>query len=194
MWGNRLFRADDRNAKTDADGKLKIKGIIPGLEYYVIDSRAESGPRDMYFTKTMALIPLEQKERKITSLEGIDITFDMDRAEDKRFLICFWDMNQRPSRNCILQLAKQAEQLRENDLVVIAIQASKVEGTALDEWKKKYDISLISMIEGDAKKVRFIYGVQSLPWLILTDRTHIVFAEGFSVAELEKHLGQLGDK
>jgi hypothetical protein len=185
MWGNRLFRADSHDARTDAEGRLKINGIIPGMEYYVMDSRAESGPRNMYYTQTMTLIPLEPKKRKIVSFEGIDIDFNTDQAKGKMLLVCFWDMNQRPSRNCILQLTKQAEQLAEKDLTVVVVQTSKVDENALHEWIKENEIPFaVGIIQDNEEKARFDWGIKSLPWLILTDREQKVSAEGFSVDEL----------
>jgi len=44
------------------------------------------------------------------------------------------------------------------------------------------------MIQGDVEKTRFTWGVKSLPWLILTDRNHVVAAEGFALAELDDML------
>jgi hypothetical protein len=195
MWGNRLFRADYHDARTDAEGRLKINGIIPGMEYYVMDSRAESGPRDMYYTQTITLIPLEPKKRKSVSFEGIDIDFDMDQAEGKKLLVCFWDMNQRPSRNCLLQLGKRAQELKAKDVLVVAVQASKIERGKLHEWIKESDIDFpVGMIVGDEKKIRFTWGVQSLPWLILTDRNHIVSAEGFGLDELNVKIDSMNKK
>ncbi len=186
MWGNRLFRADYHNGKTDAEGRLKINGIIPDMEYYVVDSRAESGPRDMFYNQTITLIPLKAKERKITSFAGIDIEFDIDQAKGKMLLVCFWDMNQRPSRNCIIQLAKRAEELKRKGITVVAVQASKVEKNDLDEWVKKNSIPFpVGMIQGDEEEIRFNWGVKSLPWLILTDKEHTVTAEGFGLDELD---------
>jgi protocatechuate 3,4-dioxygenase beta subunit len=189
MWGNRVFRADYHNARTDANGRLTINGIIPGMEYYVMDSRAESGPRDMYYTQTMTLIPLEPKIRKITSFEGVDIEFDINQAKDKILLVCFWDINQRPSRNCITQLAKQAEQLTQKGVSIAAIQVSEIDQNVLNEWIKKYNIPFpVGVVQGDAEKTCFAWGVKSLPWLILTDQKHIVEAAGFSLAELDEKI------
>jgi len=42
------------------------------------------------------------------------------------------------------------------------------------------------MIQGDSEKSHFAWGVKSLPWLILTDREHIVTAEGLSVGGLNE--------
>ena len=189
MWDNRLFRADYHDARTDADGRLKINGIIPGMKYYVMDSRAESGPPEIYYNQTLILIPLEEKLEKITSFEGIDIAFDIERAKDEMLLLCFFDMNQRPSRNCIIELAGQAEELKEKGLVVAAIQTSKVDKNMLDEWLKENNIPFtMGMIQDNEEQIRFNWSIKSLPWLILTDEEHIVTAIGFSVDELNEKM------
>jgi len=189
MWDNRVFRADYHNAVTDANGSLKINGIIPGMEYYVMDSRAQSGPQDMYYTQTMPLIPLESKVRKIKSFEDTDIEFDIEKAKGRKLLVCFWDMNQRPSRYCIIQITKQIEQLEQKGVTIVAIHVSNVDKNILNEWVKKNDIPFpVGTIQGDDKKVCFDWSVKSLPWLILTDSNHIVQAEGFGLDELERKI------
>ena len=111
------------------------------------------------------------------------------QAKGKKLLVCFWDINQRPSRNCIAQLAKQTERLKEKGLTVAAVQASKVDQDTLDEWVKKNNIPFpVGMIEGDEEEVRFTWGVKSLPWLILTDRGHVVTAEGFGLDVLDDRI------
>lgn len=105
---------------------------------------------------------------------------------NKIVLLCFFDMNQRPSRNCILQLSKKAQELEDKDIFIVAIQASKIEQNQLDEWIKKYEIKFpVGMINEDEEKTRLNRGVKSLPWLILTDTEHVVIAEGFGLDELE---------
>ncbi|MBN2593950.1 MAG: redoxin domain-containing protein [Sedimentisphaerales bacterium] len=105
----------------------------------------------------------------------------------KNMLLCFFDMEQRPSRNCITQLAKKAEQLEENGVTAIAIQTSNIDKNILNEWVKKSNIPFpVGMVKGNNEKIRFAWGVQSLPWLILTldDNRHIVTNEGFRLGEL----------
>jgi hypothetical protein len=95
-------------------------------------------------------------------------------------------MNQRPSRNCLQQLSKMREALAARNVTVIAIQASKVEHNALNEWMKENDIPFpVGITESDEKKTQAAWGVKALPWLIVTDREHIVRAEGFGLNELE---------
>ena len=78
-------------------------------------------------------------------------------------------------------------------MIVVTVQASKVNQNELDEWVKKYNIPFsVGMIPGDAEKTRFTWGVRSLPWLILTDTRHVVVSQGFSLGDLDNQLGQGG--
>jgi hypothetical protein len=38
------------------------------------------------------------------------------------------------------------------------------------------------------KTTHFVWGIESPPWLILTDVEHVVTAEGFPISELDKKL------
>ena len=128
----------------------------------------------------------------LPKIENIRIEFDPDKVKGEKILVCFWDMNQRPSRNFLQQLSTRAQELRAQDVVVVAIQASKVDENKLNEWIKENNIPFsVGMIKGDVEKTRFAWGVKSLPWLILTDRKHIVRAEGFGVNELDEKLKQI---
>ena len=51
----------------------------------------------------------------------------------------------------------------------------------------------IGMIQADEEETRFKWGVCSLPWLILTDKEHIVRAEGFRLDELEAKIRATND-
>jgi peroxiredoxin len=125
-----------------------------------------------------------------------DLKVDLSPADvsSKMILVCFWDMQQRPSRNCIMRLAKQAEQLKQKGVTVVAVQASKVSENELSEWINKYNIPFpVGMVQGDEEKARFAWGVRSLPWLILTDKEHIVRREGFGLEELAGKIKDIND-
>ena len=131
--------------------------------------------------------------KPLPDFENITIEFEPRQAWDKILLICFFDMNQRPSRNCMKQLGKKAQKLKEKEVVVVTIHASKIEKEKLDDWIKENDINLtVGMIKGDVEKTKFTWGVRSLPWLILTDRQHNVTAEGFGIDELERKIEEIG--
>ena len=59
-----------------------------------------------------------------------------EQIKGKRILICFFDYQQRPSRNCIQELSKKVKEFEENDIQVIVIHASKIEQGTFDEWLK----------------------------------------------------------
>lgn len=117
-------------------------------------------------------------------LPGFD--FPAEDIENRMLLICFFDMNQRPSRRCISQIAKQAMQLEERGISIVAIQATKIRRDKLDEWTKDNNIPFsVGIIEEDIEKTRFTWGVRSLPWLIMTDIRHLVVDSGFGLSELD---------
>ena len=113
------------------------------------------------------------------------------RAKGKKMLICFFDMNKRPSRNCLLQLDARTEERETHGIAVAAIHASAIDEEKLNLWVDKYGITLpIGMVQEDAEKIMLDWGVESLPWLILTDSEHTVLAEGFSLSELSEKIEQ----
>jgi peroxiredoxin len=127
--------------------------------------------------------------KPLPDFENIAIEFEHRQAQDKMLLFCFFDMNQRPSRNCIMQLAKNVEELKQKGVAVMVVHSSKVDESTLDEWVKKNNIPFpVGMIEGDEEEVRFTWGVKSLPWLILTDSKHFVTDEGFGLDKLDDRI------
>ncbi|UCE47200.1 MAG: hypothetical protein JSW47_16545 [Phycisphaerales bacterium] len=110
----------------------------------------------------------------------------------KMILVCFMDIEQRPSRNCLRQLNARAQELKAKDMAIAAVQASRIDENSLDEWRRKHNISFpFGMVQGDEDKARLTWGVYSLPWLILTDSRHVVAAEGFGLSELDAKIEQI---
>jgi hypothetical protein len=117
------------------------------------------------------------------------IAFKPEQVQNKRLLLCFFDFQQRPSRNMILQMARQAGSLVQQDIVMAAVQASQIESDKLQAWAKDNNLPFpVGSITGNIETIRTAWGVKALPWLILTDRNHIVTAEGFGLDELGKKL------
>ncbi len=185
---------------TDAQGRFRIAGLCEEpLEIYTRSpsKQQQTGTAWAHGGYENVRIIMGQKLQFTPSLIGkplpelkdLGINLSPANANDKVILVCFFDMNQRPSRNCIIQLTKQAEQLKNKGVTVAAIQSSKVDKNELSEWVKNNNIPFSTeIIEDDSEKIRFAWGVKSLPWLILTDREHIVRAEGFALAELDEKL------
>ena len=139
-------------------------------------------------------VPPSLVGKPLPGLKDLGIVLSPADSDDKIIFVCFFDMNQRPSRNTLLQLTKQAKELKRKGVTVVTVQAAKVDENALDEWVKKNNILLpVGMIEGDEEEVRFTWGVKSLPWLILTDRKHIVRAAGFGFDELDNMIEEMNN-
>jgi len=117
-----------------------------------------------------------------------------EQVQNKRLLFCFFDFQQRPSRNTILQMSRQAGSLVQKGIVIAAVQASKIESDKLQAWAKDNNLPFpVGTITGDTETTRTTWGVKALPWLILTDSKHIVATEGFGIDELNDKIGQIGN-
>ena len=192
---------------TDANGRFHAD-YMPDMHYSVVAEPDSESPYEttvfrgdvLCGQKNIKIIVQNKKGtrlgaslvgKNLPEFESIKINLNPDHIQNRMMLFCFFDMNQRPSRNCILQLSKRAQELKAKDIVIAAVQTSKIEKEKLDEWIKENNIHFfVGMIEGDEEKTKFNWGVKSLPWLILTDKQHIVTAEGFSITELDEKIKQ----
>ena len=185
---------------TDEQGRFRITGVCkeplyidassPSAQQLSGQTWANGGSENVRVVLGQKLIFSPSLIGKpLPDLKDLKVDLSPTDTVDKMLLVCFWDMQQRPSRNCIRELAKRAEKLKEKGVAVIAVQASKVDENELNEWVKKYNIPFpVGMVQGDVEKTRFAWGVRSLPWLILTDQEHIVRSNGFSLAELDEKI------
>jgi protocatechuate 3,4-dioxygenase beta subunit len=106
-------------------------------------------------------------------------------AAGKKILICFWDMNQEPTRNCVQKLNKRKKLLAEEGVDTVLVYAGPIVDSWLSDWLRKNGITIpCGKFDGDISIPGRTWAVQSLPWLILTDRNHVIASEGFSLAEL----------
>ena len=188
-----------KTTATDQEGRFEIKRICKGPLRLQANFRSSPGGEGMLYAQggdrdVKIVLGQEGAHRPQVSLVGknlpglkdIGIKLSPVDIEGKRILVCFFDMQQRPSRHCIIQLTKQVEQLKSKGVTVVTIQASKIEPDALNQWIENYNIPLqAGMISDDIEKARLAWGVKSLPWLILTDDKHIVRAEGFGLTEID---------
>lgn len=93
------------------------------------------------------------------------------------------------------ELSQKAQELKEKSVITIAVQASNIEQAKIDEWVKESNINTtIGMIQSKQEQTLSKWGVISLPWLILTDKSHIVTAEGFGLSELDEKIEDGGEK
>jgi hypothetical protein len=127
---------------------------------------------------------------ELPPLDQIGHAAQTHRAEGRRLLMCFFDMDQRPSRNCLLELNRRAASLAAQGVTVLAVQTSQVNVDVLDEWARQNNITFpVGQIAAPEDRTRFAWGVEALPWLILTDERHIVVAQGSALTDVVDQLG-----
>ena len=167
---------------------LRIDEPLPDSLFHV-DLPSNARVYDRRAGQSGAKAALGLVGKTLPPLDPLGLTAFGSQTEGKGVLVCFFDMQQRPSRNCLLQLAKQAVALKEKGVTVVAVQASRVDEATLKDWVKQNAVTFpVGMLGGDEEKTRLAWGVKALPWLILADKGHKVVAEGFAVSELEERV------
>ena len=128
--------------------------------------------------------------RPLPKLEGLGLKPASQLAPNKRILVCFWDMAQRPSRHCVTTLGKTADQLAGKGVAVILVHAAAGGPPKVKQWLTARTIAApCGRVTADKEKeVLAGWGVVRLPWLILTDEKHVVQAEGFALSDLNHEL------
>ena len=133
-------------------------------------------------------LPASLKGKPLPDMNSVPARIKPETIQNKSVLIYFFDIEQRPSRNCIIELSKKSEELKSKKINIILVHASTIEEKYLNNWLKENNILFpVSIIKGDIEQMRFNWGVKALPWLILTDKEHVVTNEGFSINELDEN-------
>ena len=133
--------------------------------------------------------PVSLLGKALPKLSEFNVRLEPDVIKDKMMLLCFWDMDQRPSRNAVLSLNKQANSLLEKGLYMVFIHAGAIEEGTFTSWLKRNEIvPPVGVSNNGLPGLGYTWGVKSLPWLILTDKNHIVTSEGFGIADLNEKI------
>lgn len=121
------------------------------------------------------------------SAYGVDVP-----ADANSIMVFVWDMQQRPSRHFIRELAAQQDLLKSKGVRVILLNASKIEKGPLDKWLAENKIPFAcGILSADPAKAAFELGAQEMPWLILTNKEKIVTAEGFPLGQLTEKINAI---
>jgi len=152
----------------------------------VTDSRSGRAVRYTYKPE-----PPNLTGKKIAEFDGIELQVSNEQIQDRAVLMCFFDTEQRPSRHCIRELINKKKELEQKGMVIIAVEVLNAENKRNGQSPTENSSLQTGQIKGDEEKTLFNWGVKSLPWLILTDREHIIRSEGFALSELEKNIYQI---
>jgi len=112
----------------------------------------------------------------------------------KPVLVCLFDASQRPSRHVLHLLDQQAAALVQKNVAVLGVQAAIIADDVFNEWKTGNPVSFpVGRVTEKSDKAKWASSVTALPWLVLTDASHRVMAEGFSLDELDVQIQKLAN-
>jgi protocatechuate 3,4-dioxygenase beta subunit len=179
------------------EGSLQISANTSGEPYRYGQVLTEGGATDVKIviseqgtgSRATPKKPPSIAGKAIPAMDGFGIKPAIEDINDKPLLICFFDVQQRPSRHALKELAGMTAGLKEKGIIVAGVQSSSLGQEELDEQLKKAKVTFaVGMIGADEEKVKSQWGIDGLPWLILTNKQHIVKANGFVVAEITEKL------
>jgi hypothetical protein len=202
----------DRRTRADAEGKFTLDGVCAGRININANARpagmgayisgrieTEGGAEGVQIvlaqrstgTRYVPKQPKSLRGKTLPDLGTLGVELPAE-ADGKMLLLCFWDMNQRPSRYCVTQLARRASSLGQKGVAVVVVQAAEAEAGAQEQWAKKYKVPFpLGQITGDIEETRFAWGIASLPHLVLTDKDRKVIAEGFGIREVDEKIAEV---
>jgi protocatechuate 3,4-dioxygenase beta subunit len=192
------------NGQTDAKGRFSFDQVCAGsirLSAHDPSGRgygnaaAEGGDTNIIIrisasssTGTQTPRRAALKGKPLPDLATVNLASDA-APTGKPVLLCLFDVEQRPSRRVARLLTEQYDALRQKGVTVLGVQAAVMTDESFKEWK---DANLVPFPVGrvaeKSDKTKWALGVESLPWLILTDAEHRVAAEGFALDELDERL------
>jgi len=80
--------------------------------------------------------------KPLPDLKDVKINLPAADLTGKMLLVCFLDIEQKPSRDYLKQVNTMANNLGQQNVVVVAVQASKMDENSLSDWCEKYRISV----------------------------------------------------
>jgi hypothetical protein len=185
------FLPDDirDGSRVDAPGRQSGQGYEP-VYRWLSDAKFvwDANDKRVRYDPNSGQLPIVKVGPKLKAIEEAG---DSERAKVKMILMCFCDMKQ-ASRDYILELREKAHVLSANGVfaVLADAQRGKAASKRLNSWLKEHDVPLPTERVGrKPERVRQVcraWGIEKLPWLVLTDPNHVVTAEGFCLDELNQ--------
>ncbi len=212
IYGQGDGQPDLHNIKTDeqgkftlkvCEGKLNIQAHVQGAKRLRGNIETEGGVAEVKIVVSESssggqrFVPKEPASlvgKPLPDMAALSLAVDPVATKDHPVLLCFCDMNQRPSRHCVQELVKKVDELKTKGVFVALVQAEPMEQKDLDQWITKYQIPFpCGLMKDQPDKTKFAWGIKALPWLLLTDKQHMVQAEGFAIDKLAEEVGEIPD-
>lgn len=194
------------SVRTDDNGRFKFDEVCEGsvqisasIRSAYGNARAEAGDTNIVIRLGVNQSSSSQAAPRRPSLKGkplpdlaaVELGGDATPA-GKSVLLCLFDVEQRPSRRFVKQLAEQRDALQQKGVTVLGLQATVMTPESFKEWKDANPVPFpVGHLAEKADKTKWASDVESLPWLILVDGERRVTAEGFALDELDAKLKAL---
>jgi protocatechuate 3,4-dioxygenase beta subunit len=194
------------NMATDSKGRFHFKVCEGQVHLYAYSQNGggyaqatvEAGDTNVTMTLASNSGMARQAPRRaslkgspLPDLAAVDLAADAAPA-GQPVLLCLFDAGQRPSRHVVSQLEQQAAALKQQNISVLGIQAVSTSDEIFNAWKSASPVSFpIGRVTEKSEKTKWASTASALPWLILTDASHRVVAEGFAFADLDAQLKTL---
>ena len=196
----------ERRVQTDQQGRFEIQDICAGEIGITVQGGGEHHYREWISTNTEAenlVIVVQERDadgrvipKKRMPLKGKPFPFkpfetlEQSQIQDQSLLVCFFDYEQRLDRRRMSQVAGKLEPLAALGITVVAVDLSGTQMETLQSWAEGLALSSVIQLKDGKEKARLNWSIQSLPWMILTDKEHKVVGEGLNVEEvIEKRSG-----
>ena len=195
------------SARTDENGRFTFGAVCDGAVRLMASRQKAYASATVEAGETNVLLRLGVRQtssvrpatpraslqgQPLPDLAGVGLAGDAAPA-GAPILLCLFDIEQRPSRRFARLLAEQHDAFKQKGLTVLAVQANPITPESFKEWKDANPVPFpVGRLAGKSESSKWASEVESLPWLILTDKDHRVAAEGFTLDELDTKLKALG--
>lgn len=188
-----------RQVLSDAQGRFCMEGVCRGPIRITATTSVpteQEGVTETFGGETGVKIILGQTllssksstGSRVTDWAALGLSDYAAGLQGKAVLLCFVDPEQRSCRHVLSQLAAQSGELAGKNVIVVAVPVAQ---NASTERRESTTAVIMATPASDPEAVRQAWGIQSLPWLVLTDKDHVVRAEGFSLADLASKLNAI---
>ena len=93
------------------------------------------------------------------------------------------------------RLGKRAKLLADKGVYVILVHAQSAKEKSVNSLLKEHEIDFTSGLleRDDIYRIRRAWGAKLLPWLILSDKDHVITADGFGIGELNRKIEEASE-
>ena len=176
-----------------------LRGALGTTVTLVVVDTAIQKTNTLAIKREAITIPIRPSEPAAVDLTGKPLpdlalsgVASADYPTGRPLLVILIDAEQRPSRRALALLVEQNASLKQRGVAVVVLQAAAMDTNAFGAWKKAAALPYpVGRFSGDADKTRAVWGAVALPWIILTDKTHRVSAQGLQPEEVASKVDAL---